>query len=203
MQQEKSRARLSTPDRPVRYSVFVIFRAIPSNRLIRIASSAPSNVVSAMGYALALWRSVESRRVPAGRTTRLPLSARLKVAARSMTIDEKGDSIIAGPTRPIVIGEALKSQHRYFDPPIVWEIARGAASRSARYRSRVILSSVWPPAAQRTATRQAITSTGECGSEKAKMFSWVAMEILLELRRRHRARASAPGRSRKSISHTW
>ncbi len=43
MQQEKSFARFSTPDRPVRRSVLPILEEIPSNRLARMASCAPSS----------------------------------------------------------------------------------------------------------------------------------------------------------------
>ena len=75
MQQEKSRARFNTPDRPVRYSVLVIFRAMPSKRLIRTAISAPWICCVVMGQALARRElSIDRLDRAMGNTTRFPLS---------------------------------------------------------------------------------------------------------------------------------
>ena len=64
MQQEKSRALLSTPERPVRRSVLAILAQMASIRLLMIAICTPSSVPSALRVSvfLAIARLPGSRR---------------------------------------------------------------------------------------------------------------------------------------------
>ena len=89
MQQEKSLARFSTPERPVRRRVFPILRHMPPNLLERIASFAPSSLFFIF---LSIFFSK-----PYGEMMTLLFSVNRKLAWGSTTIVVNSVSIIAGP----------------------------------------------------------------------------------------------------------
>ena len=94
MQQEKSRALLRTPERPVRSSVLAILAQMASIRLLTIAICTPSSVPSALRVSV----FVATACLPGqGVIRRLPEGRRSALAPGSITTVVKDDSMIAGP----------------------------------------------------------------------------------------------------------